>query len=158
MSIKKLGGIRLRLIVGLMAVLAIFGVVLAFAPKQTESITGDSVVGGMGMAYVELNGLQANTNYWLDLTAASTPYRGVVEAATQQANPYTNGFKFLTGYSPSAIMIDGDDATGGQLFVPLQTQQVTSSGQTSTIRLRADSSNAPGSVIDSDSLEILTQD
>ena len=173
MSIKKLGGIRLRLIIGMMAVLAIFGIVLGFAPKRTESILIDpsSVVGGEALAFVELSGLNDEQTYWIVPTVDDDPtfdiptYRGLVVDDEQDADPFTYGFVFVSDYAPApdAIKINGPDADAysdnGELFLPLQTQEVLVSGQVLDIELRADGTNGPdGTKIDEDDLTILTQD
>ena len=166
MSNKKLGGIRLRLIIGMMAVLAIFGAVLAFAPRKfdpTLVVNPDSATGGLAFGYVELSGLNDGTTYWVVPTQSGNPaYTGLVQAASQPSFPFTNGFVFRTSPTPDAIQINGTGAdansSSGSVTLPLQTGMV-GSNQVLIVQLRADNSGQPtGSVLSSDDLTILTQD
>ena len=154
MSIKKLGGIRLRLATGLTAALAVCGAVVAF--NLTPSATfNPSTVTETNLGLLELRNFSAGTYYLVpnDREVENNDSEGWAKAASQ-AGDGSDEYPFIFDEDTMAIevVLEGSSAD-----IYLLTDVVSESDDQKDTSIQVRSGSPTGTVVATGNISLLEQ-
>jgi hypothetical protein len=160
MSIKKLGGTRLRLVVGLAAVLAIFGVVLAFgAPKPPLTVTfNPATVNGLAVAKLEIRNASATTTYYFrpnDLEVENNDYEAWMTTGSGNGQSVGSPISFTQGTSPKFFSFPTDVNGNADIYIQTSNPSEADDEKQTSVEMRSGSET--GTIVGTGSLLVLQQ-